>query len=593
MFDDIILGKCGLPTFNGLNRTKCARSAAQDHVFSPRDVFKWSCDDSICRLEATYVTHKHPPERRREVCTAEHDDQLQINLKQICCICIHYPKMNPLEAAETVAEQFEVSDTEIQKCVKQFIAELGQGLSEWRPTMCQIPTYITRVANGTEKGFTLAVDLGGTSLKICSVDLKGDSTYESQQMVCIIPKNLTVAAKAKDLFSFIAAEIKGFLEDHHPGKLRSSQKLSLGFCFSFPVQQTSVNSGVLMHWVKGFDIPDAVDKDVCQLLQEELNDHGVPVKITAIVNDTLGTLMTRAYTLPVDKTRTCVGAIFSTGTNGAYLEQLSNIKKNIGEHDSSTGEMFLNTEWGSFDQALSVLSNTEYDQEIAEYGADKNTQIFEKRMSGPFLGELLRRSVEKMYDDPKLGLFPNYKRNDKNLALRNRWSVESSMLTIAEGSDTKALTKKIEEIFGFPSWAITLQDARAVQMVARAIGRRAARLAGMAIGAVILQSGKLLYNDPLVQPVVRSLEGRRMSEVDREARVVDVAVDGNVFEMYPRFEVYMRDALRAIDGIGIAGEKRIRIGLAKNGSSIGTAIIALLASQQNDVQDGLQKWHTT
>lgn len=31
-------------------------------------------------------------------------------------------------------------------------------------------------------------------------------------MVCIIPKNLTVAAKAKDLFSFIAAEIKAFLD---------------------------------------------------------------------------------------------------------------------------------------------------------------------------------------------------------------------------------------------------------------------------------------------------------------------------------------------------------------------------------------------
>lgn len=499
--------------------------------------------------------------------------------------------MNPLEAAELVAEQFEVSNTDIQRCVNQFISELGQGLSEWRATMCQIPTYITRVANGTEKGFTMAVDLGGINLKICSVDLKGDSTYETQQTECIIPKNLTMASKAKDLFAFVAAEVKGFLEDHHPNRLRSSQKLSLGFCFSFPVQQTSVNSGLLMHWVKGFDIPDAVDKDVCQLLQEELDEQKVPVKITAIVNDTLGTLMTRAYTLPVDRTRTCVGAIFSTGTNGAYLEQLSKIRKNIGEHDRSTGEMFLNTEWGSFDQALSVLSNTEYDQEIAEYGADKNTQIFEKRMSGPFLGELLRMSVEKMYDDPKLGLFPNYKRGDKNLALRNRWSIEPSMLTVAEGSDTKALTKKIEEVFGFPSWAITLQDARAVQMVARAIGRRAARLAGMAVGAVILQSGKLLYNDPLVQPVVRSLEGRRMSEIDRESRMVDVAVDGNVFEMYPRFEVYMRDALRAIDGIGIAGEKRIRIGLAKDGSSIGTAIIALLASKQNDVQDGLEGWH--
>ncbi|KAK5081606.1 glucokinase [Lithohypha guttulata] len=497
--------------------------------------------------------------------------------------------MNPLEAAESVAEQFEVSNSDIQNCVNQFITELNDGLSEWRPTMCQIPTYITRVANGTERGFTLAVDLGGTNLKICSVDLHGNSTYTTKQSECLIPKNLTVASKANDLFAFIAAEIKAFLEDHHANRLHSNQKLSLGFCFAFPLRQTSVNSGVLLHWVKGFDVPDAVNRDVCQLLQNELDNQKVPVKISAIVNDTLGTLMTRAYTLPVNKTRTSVGAIFSTGTNGAYLEQLHKIKKDIGKHDSSTGEMFLSTEWGSFDQVLSVLSNTQYDQHIAQYGVDRNMQMFEKRMSGPFLGELLRIAIERMYDDPRLGLFPNYKRGDKKLNLRTPWSVEPSMLSIAEGSDTKALTKKIEEVFGFPSWAITLQDSRAVQMVSRAIGRRAARLAGMAVGAVIIQSGKLQHHDPLVQPARESIEGRRMSEISAEARMVDVAVDGNVFEMFPRFEVHMRDALRAIDGIGPEGERRIRIGLAKDGSSVGTAIIALLAAQQEDVRDGLGK----
>lgn len=494
--------------------------------------------------------------------------------------------MNPLEAAELVADQFEVSDAALQQCVHQFIQELNEGLAHDQPTMCQIPTYITRVANGTEKGFSLAVDLGGTSLKICSVDLHGDSKFDLQESDLVIPSNLTVSQKASDLFGFIAAEVRGFLEDHHADRLRRAsgkggRPLSLGFCFSFPVRQASVNSGVLLRWVKGFDIPDAVGKDVCQLLQEELDRMEVPVKVNAIVNDTLGTLMTRAYTLPVDKTRTSVGAVFSNGTNGAYLEQLGKVSKDIGVHDTSTGEMFLSTEWGSFDQRVAVLSNTEYDQEIAQYGVDKDTQMFEKRMSGVFLGELLRIAIERMYDNPKLGFFPNYKRGDKNLNLRQRWSVEASMLSVAEGSDTKNMTKKIEETFGFPGWAVTLQDTRAVQMVSRAIGRRAARLAGMAVAAVILQSGQLERNDSLVQPAPEGKAGRRESELNAESRMVDVAVDGNVFEMYPRFEVYMREAFRAIDGIGRDGEKRIRIGLAKNGSSIGSAIVALLAAEQD------------
>jgi hexokinase len=64
-----------------------------------------------------------------------------------------------------------------------------------------------------------------------------------------------------------------------------------------------------------------------------------------------------------------------------------------------------------------------------------------------------------------------------------------------------------------------------------------------------------------------------------EYGIVDIGVDGSVIEIYPGFETYMREALRAVDRIGAAGEKRIRIGIAKDGFTIGAAIIALLAAQ--------------
>lgn len=60
--------------------------------------------------------------------------------------------------------------------------------------------------------------------------------------------------------------------------------------------------------------------------------------------------------------------------------------------------------------------------------------------------------------------------------------------------------------------------------------------------------------------------------------MVDIGVDGSVIEHYPGFESRMRGVLRSIDGIGVEGERRIRIGIAKDGSSVGAAIIALLAS---------------
>jgi len=65
-----------------------------------------------------------------------------------------------------------------------------------------------------------------------------------------------------------------------------------------------------------------------------------------------------------------------------------------------------------------------------------------------------------------------------------------------------------------------------------------------------------------------------------EPCLIDVGTDGSVIEFYPRFEMYMRDALRTVEGIGSVGEKMIRMGIAKDGSSVGAAIVAHVAAQQ-------------
>ncbi len=55
--------------------------------------------------------------------------------------------------------------------------------------------------------------------------------------------------------------------------------------------------------------------------------------------------MSRAYTLPISRTRTSIGAIFGTETNDVYLEKLCNITKSLeGQQDCSTDEMFISIE---------------------------------------------------------------------------------------------------------------------------------------------------------------------------------------------------------------------------------------------------------
>lgn len=106
--------------------------------------------------------------------------------------------------------------------------------------------------------------------------------------------------------------------------------------------------------------------------------------------------------------------------------------------------------------------------------------------------------------------------------------------------------------------------------MAHAIGTRAARLAGIATGAVIIKTGAL-GNDLNLNPVQPGFESD-------QGVLVDIAVDGSVIEHYPGFEAIMRETFYVIPGIGIKGDESNRFGLAKDGSSVGAAVIALMAS---------------
>lgn len=420
---------------------------------------------------------------------------------------------------------------------------------------------------------------------MCSVQLHGDTTFSLTQSKIMIPRELMASGTSKDLFLFLARQVEAFLRIHHNEHFeahlrrkmngnREEDLFDLGFTFSFPVRQTGINSGTLIRWTKGFNIPDAVGHDVCALLQSAIDELHLPVRVAALVNDTVGTLMARSYTSP-GETGTLLGAIFGTGTNGAYVEKLEKITKlqqmEDAHYDKSTGEMIINAEWGSFDNHLSVLPSTVYDRDLDAESNNPGLQMFEKRVSGMFLGEILRRALLAMHNDSKLGLFKPKETSKVSVPsdslLYRQWGLDTSLLSQVEADTTKNMTEvkaalkdhlKIEN----PSD----DDCEAVKILVHAIGMRAARLSAVPLAAIFIQSGKL--------------------ETDK---VVDVGVDGSVVEFYPNFEGYLRDALREVPQVGDAGEKKVRIGISKDGSGVGAALIALVASKDETLQSPSKK----
>ncbi|PHH50610.1 Glucokinase [Ceratocystis fimbriata CBS 114723] len=496
-----------------------------------------------------------------------------------------------LEAATTkIVDQFEVSDESLNSSVKEFLQQMDKftlkftedGLASDNTSLAQIPTYVTGVPDGSEKGLYLAVDLGGTNFRVCSIQLNGDSTFNLTFNKVAIPKELMVAKTARELFSFLAKQIDIFLKEHHADHFTSKDRtrhgffgdseqkvFQLGFTFSFPVQQLSVNSGKLIRWTKGFDIPDAIGKDVCALLQNEIDRLDLPVNVAALVNDTVGTLMARAYT-SVGKAKCILGGIFGTGTNGAYLEKLSNIKKPIvGEYSKSTGEMVVNTEWGSFDNQLNVLPQTPWDETLDKMSVNPGSQLFEKRVSGMFLGEIVRLTVLDLLKDPEVHFFQdtNSSANDwksttsigSHSGFFSQWGVDSSIMSVAAADNTPELSTLRQSLEGnLEVYTPSLEDAHVFKAIAHAVGRRAARLSAVAIAAIAIKSGKL--DDP-------------------NEEIVDIGVDGSLVEHYPFFRDMIFEALRSIEGIGAKGAEKIRIGIAKDGSGVGAALIALVAAK--------------
>lgn len=490
------------------------------------------------------------------------------------------------------------------------------------------------------QGVYLALDLGGTNFRVCSVTLHGNSTFTLTQSKSAIPKE-QMTGTAHGLFSFLAAKVGDFVKEHHAEHFEEDNEhhLRLGFTFSFPVDQKGINKGYLIRWTKGFDIKDAIGQDVCQLLQQEIDNLNLPVVVAALVNDTVGTLMARSYTSP-GKNGTLIGAIFGTGTNGAYVEKLSKItkmtasdeaKEAYGKYDTSTGEMVVNTEWGSFDNDLLVLPDTPYDRALDGNSVNPGIQMFEKRISGMFLGEILRNAIVALKDSD-VGLFahPGVIINE-NPNLYKPWAIDTSFLSLVEAdmSEEFATSRELMETELGISGA-SVEDTEAVRIIARAVGRRSARLSAVPLAAIIMKTtleeeaarrattpsvteklsklsfggdeqsdshphdvderpfGTLVYD--AIHAVVARVRARVaaraapvVDEAPEDLDVIDIGVDGSVVEFYPGFEKYLREALREVEVDESRRsrrtlEERIRIGVAKDGSGVGAALIALVAS---------------
>uniref|UniRef100_M8BVK9 Phosphotransferase n=1 Tax=Aegilops tauschii TaxID=37682 RepID=M8BVK9_AEGTA len=425
----------------------------------------------------------------------------------------------------------------------------------------------------SETGLFYALDLGGTNFRVLRVQLGGKDKRvvdtESEQVS--IPKEI-MHGTTEELFDFIASRLSKFVAMEGGNfQLQEGRKREIGFTFSFPVKQTSIDSGILIKWTKGFAVSGTAGKDVVACLNAAMERQGLDMSVSALVNDTVGALAGAHYW----DEDVMVAVILGTGTNACYIERTESIPK-LQHLGLGTGNTIINTEWGAFSDGLPL---TEFDKDMDAESINPGEQIFEKTISGMYLGEIVRRVLARMAQESDLfghsfadklaepfvlrqltrkhdyrtpHLCAMQQDNSEDLGKLNQFVTTSS----DNSEDLGEVESILHDIIGVNQSSVAAR--RVIVEVSDCIVKRGGRLAGAGIAGILQK----MENDSK-----GLILGRRTV----------VAMDGGLYENYPQYRSYMVEAMAEL--LGPRDMEHIVVEHTKDGSGIGAALLAAANSK--------------
>jgi hexokinase len=419
---------------------------------------------------------------------------------------------------------FAVTLPDAREIMRHLHEEMRRGLGGDESSLKMIPSFVSR-PRGTERGHFLALDLGGTNIRVLAAALDGHGGAAMTAVSRFVIPHEVMTGDGDKLFDFIADCIQSFFMEH---LVDSRQDYDLAFTFSFPVDQRAMASGKLISWTKGFTAPGVEGEDVVVLLSEALQRKRMDfIHIVALVNDTVGTLVAGSYADPACD----MGVILGTGTNACYPEAIGRILKYRG--GSNATEMIVNMEWGGFDK----LNMNVYDNLLDKASHNAGRQHLEKMVSGMYLGELARLVIVEMIEKGML-----FKKQDLRAFSRQQALTTEHLSLMARGHD-------FFDEFGLTD--VPASDRETLLNISRMITARSARIAAAAIAAVVAWMDAGVESNHTV------------------------AVDGALFEKHPGYQADMMDLLH-----GIFGDcaQKIKLALVRDGSGVGSAIIGAVAA---------------
>lgn len=466
-------------------------------------------------------------------------------------------------------------------------------------------------SSGEAKGRYLAIDIGGTNLRVGFIELLGHkpdrakngslvtelSVEDGSRVVRHLEKSWPIGEQlkqnkdAEDLFQWIGKCMVEVVQDgckKWPGEMHGT--IPLGVTFSFPMIQHTLSDATLMAMGKGFAITSKLDLGKqLQLGYENARTQELPqIEMTAIANDTVSTLISFTYQYGGNpRHRPAMGLIVGTGCNATIPMALNKlhpskrptkVKVLDGSNEGKDLKIAVNTEWtikGAAGPLRELNLITSWDDTLSGECEIPGFQPFEFMTAGRYLGELGRIIVldyfTKYLQIPASSLPP---------ALTQRHGLTTSFLGnlgphLAKKSEPSMVKQLQAELPpAGPSWDWTEETAAIVYAIAKAVEIRASGLAAAAIIGLLGCADEIHLSAPLSEVA----NGNGSSE-DKTPDVDELLV-GYTGGCIVHFQDYLEDCQDFLDEIMTAefGDEarvpRVVLQPCHDGGIIGAGILA-------------------
>lgn len=370
--------------------------------------------------------------------------------------------------------------------------------------------------SGHEYGNFLAIDLGGSTLRVAVVQInRNDAIYAASshgEATIIAETNWSIANKFKVIdigfFRWVAARIAETLWAQQVIDTQDNTAvIKTGLTWSFPLDQRSHNNGKIQYMGKGYTVsPEIYNQDLKFLLESALREQfRLNIDIAVLINDSLAVYAAGSFMVKNMKMALVLGTGFNFCCAIRASSQLHRAKVLGGQE-----VMLLNCEASLFGNRLAHALGTKYDTMIdervdqlsfvphMEVDPQTNTvyQPSELMTSGRYLPELTRLVVCDLIAAKEIFEGTPSHFLTQTFGVKFEGFSGKLMCFIAENYDTPTIAHYMQQSLAWDATAhISDRDVQVLKMVVDSVLERGAYVVAVMIVAAIKLIGQHCAQD--------------------------------------------------------------------------------------------------